>query len=621
MENKLLYTVRSVFKTYLSEKGKEYYNIPEYQRGYKWNARNVITLLDDLRNYEKSNPSDESFYCLQNITIVPFDDNKKGKVNHCYNVVDGQQRLTTLYIILSYLRSKGKIDFDFPTNCLQYSVREETKKILLTDISTGSIWNNPIDPDTAKYKDQWYILDVAKSIKIWFEGSESSTSNDLKSNTILDHIQLIVNEMQVGNETSIFAGLNGGKVDLDGADLVRAELITRAAREKFGAIDANKINEFRAHIGLELDTISRWWNDNSHESFFRQMLPDKEPVNEFNFSYKINTLYRLYYHAYSEENDEFGFRFFENGRDLNNIKGDNHWEFYNSLTMMHKTLKDWFESPALFHWIGYLFFNFKNKKDVSFENIWNLWLGKGDKDAFLTQIKQQIIRHLLKLPTNISSDDIKYINATDNLISDVSDLRHDWYHDDRLDEILILIELLWIEENKYKNKLQVENLKIYKEQREHIRSCQPNKKEGEECKDKQEWVAFIKESYQNNDDIEMQTALLGLLASFGEDNKLTEENINAINLKMNEYAQNCIGNMVLLHQHINMSYGNALYREKVQRVIFEFMNNNWYVRPYTFNIFLKKIEDSDKEWRWTKKNIEDTVERSTKMLLTFLKQK
>src|SRR5574344_924777 len=100
MENELLYTVRSIFKSYLSEKGKEYYNIPEYQRGYKWNGRNVTTLLNDLKNYEKSNPSEESFYCLQNITIVPFE-TQKG--NHYYNVVDGQQRLTTLYIILSYL--------------------------------------------------------------------------------------------------------------------------------------------------------------------------------------------------------------------------------------------------------------------------------------------------------------------------------------------------------------------------------------------------------------------------------------------------------------------------------------------------------------------------------------
>lgn len=618
MENELLYTVRSIFKSYLSEKGKEYYNIPEYQRGYKWNGRNVTTLLNDLKNYEKSNPSEESFYCLQNITIVPFE-TQKG--NHYYNVVDGQQRLTTLYIILSYLRSKEKIVFDFPTNCLQYSVREETKKMLLTKISNGSIWNNPIYPDTAKFKDQWYILDVAKSIQIWFEGSESSSPNDLKPKTILDHTQFIVNEMQQGNETSIFAGLNGGKVDLDGADLVRAELITRAAREKFGAIDAHKVGEFRAHIGLELDSISRWWNDNSHQLFFSQMLPDKEEANDFSPSCKINTLYRLYYHAYRKENDEFGFRFFENGRDFNNIEGDNHWEFYDSLTIMHKTLKDWFESPALFHWIGYLFFNYKNMKDVTFENIWNLWLEKGDKYDFLTKIKQRIIRHILELPTGIPSSDKKYIDAIKNLISDVSAADYDWYHDDRLDKILILIELLWLEENNYKNILNVENLRQYEEQREHIRSCQPNKKEGEACRDKQEWISFINKAYNNKDDIGMHSELLKLLTSFGEGNDLTEENINAINLRMNKYAQNCIGNMVLLHKHINMSYGNALYREKVERVILEFMNSKWYVRPYTFNIFLKKIEDSDKEWRWTNKNIKDTAIKSSELLSNFLKQK
>ena len=107
--NKLLFSTREVFTEYLLNNGMSYFNVPEYQRGYKWNAEDVKTLLNDLKTFEKSNPLQEHFYCLQNITIVP------DKERSCFNVVDGQQRLTTIYILLSYLRKFHQLNnFIFP---------------------------------------------------------------------------------------------------------------------------------------------------------------------------------------------------------------------------------------------------------------------------------------------------------------------------------------------------------------------------------------------------------------------------------------------------------------------------------------------------------------------------
>lgn len=84
---KLLYTINEVFSDngYLKEEKKDFYNIPLYQRGYKWSTKEVIKLLDDINGF---NLSEDKFYCLQNITIVPND--------NYFNVVDGQQRLSTL---------------------------------------------------------------------------------------------------------------------------------------------------------------------------------------------------------------------------------------------------------------------------------------------------------------------------------------------------------------------------------------------------------------------------------------------------------------------------------------------------------------------------------------------
>ena len=88
----LLYSVREVFSNYL--KDCKHYRIPPYQRGYKWEAHDVSRLLDDIKEFDPGDDTDK-FYCLQNITLVEKDGN--------YNVVDGQQRLTTLAVILSYV--------------------------------------------------------------------------------------------------------------------------------------------------------------------------------------------------------------------------------------------------------------------------------------------------------------------------------------------------------------------------------------------------------------------------------------------------------------------------------------------------------------------------------------
>lgn len=83
----LIYSVRQIFGKYLPSKECSFYNIPEYQRGYKWTAANVIQLLEDLKNFKKTD--NDQFYCIQNITITK----QKHEDSWCMNVIDGQQRL------------------------------------------------------------------------------------------------------------------------------------------------------------------------------------------------------------------------------------------------------------------------------------------------------------------------------------------------------------------------------------------------------------------------------------------------------------------------------------------------------------------------------------------------
>lgn len=75
------------------------YIIPAYQRPYSWNPDNVEQLIDDIYQSYKS---DEKEYFIGSIICINDDD------NHTFEVVDGQQRLTTLILILSQLKNSIK---------------------------------------------------------------------------------------------------------------------------------------------------------------------------------------------------------------------------------------------------------------------------------------------------------------------------------------------------------------------------------------------------------------------------------------------------------------------------------------------------------------------------------
>ena len=76
--------------------------IPDYQRPYKWTARNAIQLLDDIIEARNSN---KEVYRVGTL-ILHYD-----KVANIYNIVDGQQRVTTFALLLRALLEKENIEF------------------------------------------------------------------------------------------------------------------------------------------------------------------------------------------------------------------------------------------------------------------------------------------------------------------------------------------------------------------------------------------------------------------------------------------------------------------------------------------------------------------------------
>src|SRR4051812_24464392 len=78
--------------------------IPAYQRGYRWTVEQVTDLLKDINEFtpkEIAGTTHKTWYCLQPIVVKKSEEN-----TDVWNVIDGQQRLTTIYLILHYFNRR-----------------------------------------------------------------------------------------------------------------------------------------------------------------------------------------------------------------------------------------------------------------------------------------------------------------------------------------------------------------------------------------------------------------------------------------------------------------------------------------------------------------------------------
>lgn len=119
--------------------------IPDYQRGYRWEKQQAIDLLDDIASFSQKDHV-SVIYCIQPLVVQQRKDEAavlrkiktatsmeevKKYMQGSWNVVDGQQRLTTIYLILSKLNTDGCYS-------IEYQTREDSK-VFLKEASCTSV--------------------------------------------------------------------------------------------------------------------------------------------------------------------------------------------------------------------------------------------------------------------------------------------------------------------------------------------------------------------------------------------------------------------------------------------------------------------------------------------------
>ena len=349
--------------------------VPSYQRGYRWTKHEVTALLNDI--YEFSTEGGKR-YCIQPLIV-------KRRADGAFEVVDGQQRLTTIYIFMKIAEEK--------TEYLPFELKFETRKKsqwLLSELSTkGEIENDNID--------YFHITTARDTINRWLDGHKIKyiAINDLFKRFI-ESVFFIWYEIPSDSDPiAMFTKVNLGKIPLTNAELIKALLLNR---DNFSA----DINKRQTEISVVWDRIEQGLRDDS----FWYFLNEKEQSGT-----RIDMLLEL---LANEQNAKlsvpipanqnyFPFLVFSAAQNAAPDKEEFVKSLWREVEKLYAEFRDWYADLNKYHIIGYLI-----SSGVKIAEIFALTRGKR---------KSAVMRALLEKAERVTGKydllTITYDNAND----------------------------------------------------------------------------------------------------------------------------------------------------------------------------------------------------------------
>ncbi len=322
--------------------------VPSYQRGYRWGEEEVIRLLEDVYTNGTKN------YCLQPIVVRKTDEH--------YDLIDGQQRLTTLFLIYQYMHITSGGFMDAPRFSLIYQTREKTEEFLTTiDFS--------LREDNVDF---WFICNAYETIQKWFEAKEKKSVLTNINKYFDENVKVIWYEIGTDEDPiALFTRLNIGKIPLTSAELVKAMFLCRNQEQ---GIDRKKQEE----ISLQWDNIERELQNDSLWYFLSN-------ASKARFQTRIDLILNLI-SGKTDDNREtyYTYFYFENLRNTATLDA-----IWRDIQHTFLILKDWFENHELYHKIGYLIAS----EATSLQELFDLSKGK-TKDRFLNELNSLICQSI-----------------------------------------------------------------------------------------------------------------------------------------------------------------------------------------------------------------------------------
>ena len=376
--------------------------IKDYQRGYRWDRQQAHDLLQDI--WEFPTESEDEWYCIQPLVVKPIAEstgNLKEKllklvgeedlsvekiqnefaVKSSYEVIDGQQRLTTLYILMKFLGNEDPFYVEYETREKSY---EFLKDILNKDASTSK--------DCIDYHN---MLAVRDEIKEWF-GSEDMKQRFQQK---LHSVRFIWYETDE-DAIDVFERLNIGKIALTNAELIRALFLNKYNFSMEG--DRFALNQHK--MALVWDEMEKKLQDDEFWLFIHGKDWDRPTRIDFLFdiiclndSLKLKEALGLDEDRYNKRlgNDKYRtFRYFyefvqKEGSDKRSEAVMKCWVLVKEYFHI---FEEWFSDMELYHYIGFLIETNRAKDTGLIMDLLRDWHGEtaGKKKITKTEFKDLI---------------------------------------------------------------------------------------------------------------------------------------------------------------------------------------------------------------------------------------
>ena len=507
--------------------------IPSYQRGYRWGEDEVTRLLDDVYNNGTNN------YCLQPIVVRRNGDR--------FELIDGQQRLTTLYLIYRYMYNASGGFLDEPSFSLEYETREKSAEFL-KDIQTSMKEDNI---------DFWFICNAYETIEKWFAEKDKKSTLTNINKYFDENVKVIWYEVSENEDAiGLFARLNIGKIPLTSAELVKAMFLSRDNNEQ---MDREKQEE----ISLQWDNIEKELHNASLWGFLTNSVAEDYQTRIdliLDLTTKKGTETREKYYTY------FAFDKMKAEMSLSDI-----WKEIQHTFLI---LKDWYEDHELYHKIGYLIASKTQTVQSIYED------SKGKTKSEFKQGLDQLIK-----------DSIAYDKPYEELSYDKSG---DY---EKISRLLLLFNVESVRQidekaqrfpfDRYKDKASWSLEHIHAQQSEGMRKQE----------DWKEWLRLhiiSLKSLQNQDDLIARSteAMEREKLERTDFEQLQQEIVAVMSVEGNAEYLHSISNMALLNTSDNVALSNSTFDVK-RNIIIEMDKIGKYIPFCTKMVFLKYYTPSE----------------------------
>ncbi|NCX94815.1 MAG: DUF262 domain-containing protein [Chitinophagia bacterium] len=314
-----------------------HFHIPAYQRGYRWDKEQVLDLLNDINEFKKE---DNNYYCLQPLVVKLRED----KIS--YEVIDGQQRLTTILLIAKYFSRMEDYANLSPDFTIDYETREGFRNYLnnLNNLNIAEQNNANID---------YFFANIAVNEIRQYLGGLQRRGTFFEKFT--EDTRVIWYEIAAGGEDPIrrFMNLNGGKIPLTNAELIKALLLKSSSKFDNHQKEIHRLRQFE--IAKEWDDIEYALQNKEFWYFLTNDDPKKQPT-KIEFIFKLITQVEPDLDSQgkaikSDGSDFFIFNYFK--RKLEPEDSDI-VKIWGNIKRYYQILHEWFTDRELYHKIGYL---------------------------------------------------------------------------------------------------------------------------------------------------------------------------------------------------------------------------------------------------------------------------